>query len=549
MELEAIQAQEIQCFNEEKRGVNSVKKYINLIIIGLLLVIGSGYFIIKKVNFNELLLSAGYYDDKVTILNTSNVWARLNFNHLNEDIFSLDDDHVEMGMALVKHVADQYRDANSKTLMFDTGNALHGTPEASVDQGAGMVEAMNAVGYNASILGNNDYNWGWERVKEFKQLFQYPLLSANVYEAGEPAFQTYEIFELEDKKVGVFGLTTEQFLQNLQIYDTTGLTYEDPVKAAKDVVQQLKAEQVDVIILLSHLGNDLDRNLIVENVDGIDLILGAWSRMFFEKIDKVNDTYFAEAGDYTKNVGVAEIYFRNGEISNIVWSLQNERDSSKRDPVVSEIAERYRALAIELGSELVGVTNVELDGLRWHVRVQETNLANLVTDAMRESGEADITLFNGGGIRESIPAGDIDMYAIHRALPYINSLVTIELKGELIFEALEHGLIPWPDGASNGGFLQVSGMNYTIDGSQPAGRRVAEVTVDGKPLDMEKVYKVAITDYLLAGGDHYTVFDNAVVLKRGNLLTDVLADYIKSLDEQLSPDIEGRITIINQRYN
>jgi 2',3'-cyclic-nucleotide 2'-phosphodiesterase (5'-nucleotidase family) len=153
---------------------------------------------------------------------------------------------------------------------------------------------------------------------------------------------------------------------------------------------------------------------------------------------------------------------------------------------------------------------------------------------------------NGGGIRESIPEGDINLYKIGKVLPFSNSLVTVEMKGEKIYSALERGLRAYYSGM-NGGFLQVSGISYVIDGSKPAGERLVSVTYQGKPLEKNSCFKVATNDYLYNGGDEYDEFKDSKLLAAGGLLKDILSDYIKSKKE-VSPAEEGRIKVINEKY-
>ncbi len=525
-----------------------MKKYTNLIVIGVILVGVLTFFAVRAFNFQDMLVSVGYYDKKVTILNTADIHGHLRYNNVNGEYVTLGETYLEMGMALTKGLIDEERSGNPNVLLFDSGDAFHGTPEALVNEGAGMIEAMNLMDYDVMVPGNHEYNWDWDRAKEIEEEINFPMIVANVFKDGKPAYEGHIIFEVDGLKLGVFGLTSKQFLQNMQVYDTTGITYEDPVKHAKEQIALLREQNVDAIIFLSHLGDDLDKQLVEEHgVEGIDLILAGHGHALYEEVEKVKDTYIAEAGSYSTHLGVADLYFRNGKVDKVVWSLRQSDDTSKEDPEIRAIAEEYHAIALEQGKKVVGTAPEVLDGLRWNVRTKETNFANLITDAMREVGEADMTLFNGGGIRESIDAGDIDLYSISSALPFVNTLVTVELKGEALYEAIEHGLRTWPYGASNGGFPQVSGISYQIDGSKPAGKRLMSITKDGKPLDKDQTYRVAITDYLLAGGDGYEMFEDAKVVYRGELLSDMLAKYIEEMGV-VDPKIEGRIVVENQRY-
>ena len=187
-----------------------------------------------------------------------------------------------------------------------------------------------------------------------------------------------------------------------------------------------------------------------------------------------------------------------------------------------------------------------MNGIRTQVRSKETNLANLLTDAMRETGGADLTLMNGGGIREGMPKGELNMYQIGKVLPFVNSLAVVEMKGDTIYKCLERGLRGYPT-VFNGGFLQVSGISYVIDGSKLAGERLVSVTKDGAPLDKNKYYKVATNDYMFYGGDGYVEVQNSKLISTGALLCDVLGQYIKEKGV-VEPKEDGRIKVINERY-
>jgi 2',3'-cyclic-nucleotide 2'-phosphodiesterase (5'-nucleotidase family) len=380
---------------------------------------------------------------------------------------------------------------------------------------------------------------------EIKSQLKYPILSANVYQNGKPMFDEYKIVNVGGKKIGLFGLTVEDALMYTNSRDNKGVTIEDPYKAAARVVPILR-KQVDAVILISHLGDEVDTEL-VKKVSGIDLVLCGHHHFLYEHARKVNDSYLVEAGAYSTHVGLADIYFRNGKVAKVVWSVKNSKDKSKIDKTLDAVAQKYHKIALESMKEPIGKTTEKLDGIRSHVRSKETNLADLLADAMRETGNADIALMNGGGIRESIPEGNLDLYKVGKALPFINSLVTIELKGETIYKAIERGLRSYPNGASNGGFLQVSGIKYEFDGSKPAGKRLVNIFKDGKPLDKNKIYKVATNDYLYNGGDNYEELKNAKLISKGELLMDVLAKYIKG-NGVVAPKVEGRIKVVNERY-
>lgn len=523
-----------------------MKSYKNLIVIGLLILAIAAFMIVKYVNFNDLLTSAGYYEEKISVMSTADIHGHIVYDEEAGGYYTLDEVSFMMGMPLMKHFVDEVRAENPNSLLLDSGDMFHGTNEANINQGQGVVEVANLMGFDAMTPGNHDLNFGYDRLMEISSELNFPMLSANLYKDGKPLFDEYKIVQVGSKKIGLFGLLVTDALLNMNSKDTYGLSVEDPVECASKVVAAMK-DQVDAIILISHLGDEVDRDL-VEHVDGIDLILCGHHHFLYKEAVKVKNTYLVEAGGYSTHVGIADMYFKDGKVSKVVWNAKSTRDVTKVDQEANAVAQKYHALALEATKEVVATAQEKLDGFRANVRTRETTLGNVLSDAMREFGEADIALMNGGGIRESIPAGDINLYVIGKALPFVNSLVTIEMKGEDIYSAIERGIRKYPDGGVNGGFLHISGAKFVFDASKPAGKRIVSITMDnGEPLDKEKYYKVATNDYLFNGGDGYEEMEDSKLLKKGELLKDVLAKYLKEKGT-VTPKLEGRIQVINERY-
>ncbi|MFZ5989704.1 MAG: bifunctional metallophosphatase/5'-nucleotidase [Bacillota bacterium] len=521
-----------------------MKRYTNLIILAAALVTAACVFIIKNVNYGDLLMTAGVYDGKVSIANTADVHGHLVFDDEVGGYYSMEDVSVIMGLPLIKHFVDDLRNRNKDTLFLDSGDFFHGTNEANLNKGEGLVKAANLMGYNAMVPGNHDFNFGFDRLLKIKSELDFPILSANIYKDGELAFEEYSVLDVGGVKIGLFGLTTPWALSFNNSRDNDGVTIEDPVKSALRVVPILK-DKADIVVLISHLGDDVDEE-VVKKVDGIDLVLAGHYHNLYKSAKKIGDTYIVEAGGWTTHLGIADIYLKNNKVAGVSWKVITSKDKSLTDKELNKIAQEYHTLALESAKEVLGKTEVKLNGIRSQLRSKETNLGNLLADAMRAYGNADIALMNGGGIRESIPQGEINLYKIGKVLPFSNSLVIVEMKGDKIYRAIERGIRDYTSGV-NGGFLQVSGIKYVFDGSKPAGERLISVEKDGQPLDRNKYYLVATNDYLYNGGDNYEEFKNIRLVSMGSLLKDVLAQYIKS-QGTVSPCEEGRIKVINERY-
>ncbi|RQD77539.1 MAG: hypothetical protein D5S01_02540 [Halanaerobium sp. MSAO_Bac5] len=191
---------------------------------------------------------------------------------------------------------------------------------------------------------------------------------------------------------------------------------------------------------------------------------------------------------------------------------------------------------------VIGETGISLNGERQHVRTQETNLGNLITDMLRENTKADIALYNGGGIRDSADLGEITLEDAMAILAFNNEVVTLLMSGQQIWDTLEHGLHEYPEVA--GGFLQVSGLRFYFNPANEAYNRVEKVLVDGEEINLSRHYVVATNEFLAAGGDDYQVMGESEQLKLfENTDQQMFIQYIQD-KSPLFPSVEGRIVVL-----
>ena len=475
---------------------------------------------------------------KLTIVHVNDVHGRLKF----------DEGQKEIGFGRLKTKVDELKEDNPNVLLLNAGDTFHGVVDVNLTEGKAMVDLMNEVGFDAMVPGNHDFNYGYKRLLELKDLAKFPIVGANILKDkdNKSDFEPYTIKEMENGlKVGIFGLTTEETKFKSHPDNTEGINFGKPVEIAKDVVKKLQEEKVDVIVALVHLGNEgttlTTSKEIAENVKGIDLIVDGHSHEIENEV--IGDALLVQTGNYTNNIGVVNIEVEDGKILNKEAKLISfdEAKDIVPDPKIEEEIGKIAELNAPKLAEVVGKSKVDLDGERANARTGETNLGNLITDAMRKSTGADIAFTNGGGIRASIPAGDITFGNIITSFPFTNTLAVIEVTGEELTKALEHGVDLYPEQA--GHFPHVSGMTYRFDAGKPVGERIVEVLVDGKPLELDKTYKLVTNDFMAAGGDDYTMFEGKTFIAEGGLLSDVLIDYVKELGE-VAPTVEGRIVAI-----
>lgn len=452
-----------------------------------------------------------------------------------------------IGMGTVSALKQSYEDKGYDVLLLDAGDTLHGTPFATVDKGESVVELMNLAGYDAMTPGNHDFNYGYDHLKTLQSQMKFPLLSANVVlrEGGDTAFPAAAIYERGGKKIGVFGLSTPETAYKTNPLNVQKILFADPYQQARLAVWELKAQGADYIIGLCHIGLDEGSNIttdkLAERVTGIDLIVDGHSHTTIEKGMKVGDTLIVSTGEYLGKVGMVEIDLETKAASASLIAAGSDALKELNDPAVEKKIAEIETAQKRILSEVVGRTTVDLEGAREKVRASETNLGNLVADAVRDAANAEIGFTNGGGLRASIKKGDVTKGDIITVLPFGNYIVSKRITGSAMVRALEHGVSVAPE--TNGGFLQVSGLTFKYDQTRPAGSRVYDVMVGGQPINPARYYLVATNDFMAVGGDGYTMLGEFPTENEFAALDEALISYMSKLTQSGTPypGVEGRI--------
>lgn len=442
------------------------------------------------------------------------------------------------------------RSITDNILVLDAGDVTHGTNFANLFNGTTIGELLMMVGYDAVAPGNHDFNYGVDNLKALAEYAEdnsnLRVLCANATdENGNLIFQPYQIYNYNGFKVAVIGLTTPDTKTKSHPKNTVGVEFmSDEVVANAQAAIDLAHEIADYVVVLGHIGVDADGSeitsrYIIENIKGIDLFVDGHSHTLIDG-EYIGDTLLVQAGEHMKNVGVVEINVRDGKVAS-EYTYKITADDVN-DPANSELAKMFgitevpndpevdayiEAVNEQIEKELgVVIANVpfDLDGERANVRTRQTNLSKMICEAMTEAGEADFTITNGGGIRASIPAGDVTKGDVFNVLPFGNTIMVCEVKGEDVYKALEHGYSMIPE--TNGAFSQ-SDLKVVYSKFSPAGSRIKKVFLpDGvTPIDKEATYLVATNDFMAAGGDGYEgIFGKKV--KDGIVLNEVLEQYL-----------------------
>ncbi|MEC0233059.1 5'-nucleotidase C-terminal domain-containing protein [Paenibacillus kribbensis] len=471
----------------------------------------------------------------ITILHTNDTHAHVVAND------------KEMGFAKLAGIIDQYRASNPNTLLLDDGDTVHGTTFATLVNGESIVKVINKLRYDAMVPGNHEFNYGWKHLVELSKEIQFPVLSANIKQTdGTRLFKPYVIKEVDGVKIGIIGLTTPETAYKTNPKNVEGIQFTDPAVEAKAAVDEIRSK-VDVVVVLGHLGQDAsskDTSLkVVKEVPGIDIFIDGHSHTVLEKgLVGDNGTLIASAGEYTKYLGVVDLWVDGGKVTQKQAKLIDSAQAADVQPN-AEIATLIASIQKDqepILKQVVTQTSVDLEGAREKVRAGETNLGDLLTDAMRDVSGADVALTNGGGIRASIKAGTVTKGDIITVLPFGNQIVTLKVKGTDIQAALENGTASYPE--PSGGFPQVSGISFKIDTSAAKGSRVHSVLIGGKALDPEATYTLATNDFTAVGGDQYTMFAKYPQAGMFGSLDEALIRYMQKIGSaSLQAQADGRI--------
>ncbi|MBS3984437.1 MAG: 5'-nucleotidase C-terminal domain-containing protein [Selenomonadales bacterium] len=443
-----------------------------------------------------------------------------------------------LGYARIATLVQAERAANPNVLLLEAGDAFHGQSIANLSTGQAIVDIMNVMQYDAMVPGNHDFNFGQERLLELAGMARFPLLAANIEGSTLPS---HVVRTVGGRRIAIIGIATPETAYKTHPRNVVGLTFRNPAESISRLVSSLRA-QADLIVVLAHLGQDGDytSRALARDVQGIDLIIDGHSHDFGAM--QVGRTLIVQAGEFGNHLGRVDVVFDQSGVRMSNGLIEATQSTAvAQDARVLEVINRYNQQVNAIHAQVIGSTTVRLEGDRAVVRTAESNLGNLVTDAMLRVTGADFAVTNGGGIRASIPAGQVTRRHVFDVLPFGNLVVTQKIRGAQVLELLEISARLLP--AQNGGFLQVAGLTYSIDSTREAGKRIHSVKVKGQVLQPDKEYTMATNDFLAAGGDGYALLAAVPVHAVMMSLEEALVEHIAALGGTVSAAIEGRITL------
>ncbi len=485
-------------------------------------------------------------------------------------------DDREYGLAAQKTLVDSVRKEvaaeGGSVLVLSGGDINTGVPESDLLDAEPDFRGMNLIGYDAMAVGNHEFDNPIEVLRQQEKWAKFPFLSANIYQksTGERFFKPWAIFKRQDLKIGVIGLTTDDTAKIGNPEFFTDIEFCKPADEAKLVIQELNGldekERPDILIATTHMGHydngehgsnapgdvEMARSLpagslamivgghsqnpvcmAAENKKQVDYVPGTPCAP-----DRQNGIWIVQAHEWGKYVGRADFEFRNGEMKlvhyqlipiNLKKKIVYDNGESERVLYAPEIPENAQMLSLltpfqnkgkaQLAVK-IGSVNAPLEGDRSKVRFVQTNLGRLILAAQMARTGANFAVMSGGGIRDSIAAGDITYKDVLKVQPFGNIVVYADMSGKEVVDYLTAVAQMKPN---SGAYPQFSHVSFTmVNGT------LNDLKIGGEPVDLNKTYRMATLSFNATGGDGYPRLDNKPgYVNTGFIDAEVLKQYIQ----------------------
>lgn len=442
------------------------------------------------------------------------------------------------GAAARASLIERERARTPDLLLLDAGDIVQGTPAYNLFRGIPDTRCLSLMRYDAAALGNHDLDDGPAAWIGLRPYASFPVLSANVFAAAESSWaaelpedvpaavrhgarwigggkvadstplrflaKPYVIRPWRGKKIAILGLTTGSLVNIVRISANRGVAVADPVSVARWYVPRLRKE-ADYVIALTHIGAAEDEEL-ARRTPGIDLIIGGHSHTRLDAprfsgegaMPGIAGVPIVQTGAWGDRLGRSVLRLSGGRPAGFSYELLPVRPSDGEDPTIASL---LAPVADSVTAAMGSTVYVSSEYVRTPRRDDvETAIGNFAAEVLRESAGADIGIMNTGGIRSPIPKGPVTVADIYSTFPFDNTIVVVPMRGDDVRRLLDFVARR----AGKGDFAQVSGVRFGISGDYATGIRIG-----GKPLDSDRIYRVATIDYLYEGGAGYTQFRRA----------------------------------------
>ncbi len=421
-------------------------------------------------------------------------------------------------LALEYHL-DQERSRTDKHLYLDAGDMQTGSIFSSLEyqglRGGAILEVFDRLDLDASTLGNHEFDISYEHAEALVQDSAFPVLSANLLTEEGESFGTeaYKVFKRGKTKIGVLGLTVDNLPLRVKPENVEPLTILPYLEALERFLPKLRAES-DIVVLLTHNGWKADSLLATQIPEGVDMIIGGHSHTAIDSPVNINNIYIASAGSHLRYLGEIDLKIKRGKIvkyeSRLIPLTQAPEDyeSELKDFLHQVIGEMEREM-----SKPAGILPFDFEVNKFALTKGTSWIANAINE---EYPSAQLAMINNGGLRKNLLAGEISLRELHEYIPFGNTVVCFNLYGRDITDAEELNrqlLIDKPHDI----------MTLNIPGWLVPGEIL---TIAGKEIVPEQVYRVVSHDYILSQWDKYIGSKPFDIEETGNLFLDGIINQV-----------------------
>ncbi|MCA9733415.1 MAG: bifunctional metallophosphatase/5'-nucleotidase [Deferribacteres bacterium] len=500
-----------------------------------------------------LLTGKGHAQEKnVTILYTNDIES------VYEPIEAFWDDDINFigGIPYLTTRIKQMRQQEPGSFLFDAGDIFTGALAAATE-GKLAFDLYCSMEYDAIALGNHEFEYGWQKLAHTKQRACFPVLNSNIFYRGTDInlCQSYAIVEKNDVRIGLIGVMgLEAFKNTIYTANREGLEARDPYPIVQKLVNELR-DEVDIIVLLTHqnqsapMQSDKEADPAVQRgfaedyemagkIQGVDIIIGGHSDNGLWQPVKHPETgtFVCLTFGQGKYLGYLNLTI-DAESKSVSLNegklIPVNADSLTPDTKVAQLITKARNDHPEL-TEVIGY----IDRPAFRKYYQESTLSNLMADILKSVSKADIGLVNPGSMRADLNAGEITVEEIKNIYPFVDPFHVVEINGRSLLDLVEYSC------QLTYGLAQFSGVKLTYDSQHPAGKRVIEVQVNGKPLELNANYTIACSAFLANGGDGFSMLKQGKKIRISDLkMIDHMLQFIRSTKQFTCPNLGRQIDV------
>ena len=499
----------------------------------------------------------------VVILQTTDMHGRV----FPIDYYSNKYDNV--GITKVATLIREARKTDPDLMLVDSGDTIQGTPleyfhnKRNNTPPDPMMLAMNALHYDSMAVGNHEYNFGLKVLEKARSEAKFPWLSANTYNTGtnDPHYTPYIIKQVNGVRVGVLGLTTPGIPNWENVPNYAGLEFKETVSEAKKWVPILREkEKVDLVVITMHMGIEEDLSTgklnpaqvpnenaavaIARQVPGVDVILMGHTHRDVPSLI-VNGVLLSQANRWASHVARIDLYLEKSARDNR-WHIIARAartipvtEKTAIDPEIAQIGQPYDKETQDWLNRAIGESAEELTA--HEARFRDTAIIDLIQRVQLEACRADVSMAAAFNTEAHIPKGAVTVRNIAGLYEYENTLVTLELTGRQLKDALEHSahyFRPFEPGKSLSelvdqripgyDFDMAEGVTYELDVTKPFGQRIQNLKFKGQPLSPTQKLRVVTNNYRVNGGGGYTMYKGALVVYRSSEeVRELIIDWVE----------------------